>query len=81
MIKVKLIIKIKSKNIFKFIKRSIIIHLGKNPKNGGSPPRDKRGIKITVFIKNLKLNEEKIWFKLKILSLLKRKMIEIDKKQ
>lgn len=51
---------------------SIIIHLGKNPKNGGNPPKDKSGIKIIVFIKNLKLNEEKTWFKLKIFKLLKR---------
>lgn len=60
---------------------SIISHLGKNPKNGGRPPKDKRGIKIIVFIKNLKLKEEKIWFKLKIFKLLKRKIIEIERKQ
>jgi hypothetical protein len=46
--------------MFKFISKSITSHLGKNPKNGGRPPRDKRGIKITVFIKNLKLKDEKI---------------------
>lgn len=67
--------------MFRFINRSIINHFGKNPKNGGRPPKESKGIKITVFIKNLKLNDEKIWFKLKILSLLKRKIITIDKKQ
>lgn len=77
----KLIITIKRKNILRFISKSIINHLGKNPKNGGKPPNERRGIKITVFIKNLKLKEEKIWFKLKIFKLLNRKIIEIDKKQ
>ena len=77
----KLIITIKRKNILRFISKSIINHLGKNPKNGGKPPKKKKKIKITVFIKNLKLKEEKIWFKLKIFKLLNRKIIEIDKKQ
>lgn len=72
---------INKKNIFKFINKSIINHLGKNPKKGGNPPRDNKGMKITVFIKNLKLNEEKIWFKLKIFRLLNKKIIEIERKQ
>lgn len=67
--------------MFRFINKSIISHFGKKPKNGGRPPKDKRGIKIIVFIKNLKLKEEKIWFRLKIFNLLKRKIIAIDKKQ
>lgn len=46
--------------MFNLINKSITNHLGKNPKNGGNPPKESRGIKITVFIKNLKLNEEKI---------------------
>jgi len=25
---------------------SIVIHFGKNPKNGGRPPKDNRGIEI-----------------------------------
>lgn len=61
--------------------KSITSHLGKNPRKGGKPPKESKGIKITVFIKNLKLNDEKIWFKLKIFNLLKRKIIETDKKQ
>lgn len=67
--------------MFIFISKSITSHLGKNPKNGGKPPKESKGIKITVFIKNLKLKEEKIWFKLKIFKLLNKKIIEIDKKQ
>jgi hypothetical protein len=51
---------INKKNKFILTIKSIIIHFGKNPKNGGSPPKDKRGTKIIVLIKNLKLNDEKI---------------------
>lgn len=46
--------------MFKFINKSMTSHFGKKPRNGGSPPKESKGIKITVFIKNLKLNEEKI---------------------
>jgi hypothetical protein len=28
---------------------SIVIHLGKNPKKGGSPPKDRRGMLIISF--------------------------------
>jgi hypothetical protein len=45
---------------FVFINKSIINHLGKNPKNGGNPPKDKSGIKIIIFIKCAKLKEAKI---------------------
>jgi len=72
---------INKKNILVFINKSIINHFGKNPKNGGNPPKESRGIKIMVFIKNLKLNNEKIWFKLKIFILLNKKITLIDKKQ
>lgn len=70
MINVKLIITNKRKIRFKFINNSIITHLGKNPKNGGKPPKDNKGIKIIVLIKCWKLKDEKIWFKLKIFRLL-----------
>lgn len=33
-----------------FIKKLIIIHLGKNPKNGGNPPKEKKLIKIEILI-------------------------------
>lgn len=59
----------------------MIIHLGKNPKNGGRPPKERRGMKIIVFIKNLKLKEAKIWFKLKIFRLLNKKITVIERKQ
>jgi hypothetical protein len=40
------------------IKFSIIIHLGKNPKNGGNPPKDKKLIKKQNFkIEELLLNK------------------------
>lgn len=77
----KFTIKINNKVKFKFINISITIHFGKNPKNGGRPPKDKRGIKIAVFIKNLKLNEAKIWFRLKIFKLLNKKITVIERKQ
>lgn len=35
--------------IFWEVKVSITNHLGKNPKNGGSPPKDNNTIKIEVF--------------------------------
>jgi hypothetical protein len=38
----------------------MIIHLGKNPKNGGNPPKERNGIKIHILIKFLKLKKEKI---------------------
>lgn len=58
---------------------SITIHLGKNPKKGGRPPKDRKGKNIIVLIKFLKFKEEKIWFKLKILKRLK--IITIDKER
>lgn len=38
----------------------MIIHLGKNPKKGGSPPSERRGKKNNVLIKFLKFKKEKI---------------------
>jgi hypothetical protein len=34
--------------------------LGKNPKNGGKPPKDSKGIKVIVLIKFLNVIKEKI---------------------
>ena len=34
---------------------SIINHLGKNPKNGGSPPKDNKFKKIVNFMKKFEL--------------------------
>lgn len=33
-----------------FIIKLIIIHFGKNPKKGGSPPKEKKLIKIEILI-------------------------------
>jgi hypothetical protein len=50
-IKVKNNIKIKINNILIETNISIIIHLGKNPKNGGSPPKESKLVKIIKLIK------------------------------
>lgn len=41
-----------------FIKKLIIIHLGKNPRKGGNPPKERKLIKIKNFKKKfiLKIN-------------------------
>lgn len=64
-----------------FIKISIIIHLGRNPKNGGSPPNErklniKNIFKIGEIIKLLK-----IWLKWKILKFKNNNTIGIFNKQ
>jgi hypothetical protein len=46
--------------IFIIVNVSIIIHLGKNPKNGGNPPKDKRTINKKTLIKELLLNILKV---------------------
>jgi hypothetical protein len=41
------------------IKSSIIIHLGKNPKNGGNPPKDnnnKKKIILKYLLENIIIN-------------------------
>lgn len=44
-----------------FTKDSIINHLGKNPKNGGNPPKDKRERNKINLITVLLLNNTNIW--------------------
>lgn len=44
-----------------FTKDSIINHLGKNPKKGGSPPKDSNVKKSINLINELLLNKENIW--------------------
>lgn len=66
---------------FLFINNSIIIHLGRNPKNGGNPPKDKK-----LNIKNIfKIGEIKkllkIWLNWKILKFKNNKTIGIFKIQ
>lgn len=36
------------------IRELMMIHLGKNPRNGGNPPRDKKLIKIDILMVGLK---------------------------
>lgn len=63
------------------INSSIINHLGKNPRNGGKPPRDKRDKNIKIFIKKIELNFLKDWLMFSKLKLLNIKIIERFKKQ
>lgn len=45
----------------------IIIHLGKNPKNGGKPPKESKFKKINNFVILLKLLKNN-WFKKNVLN-------------
>lgn len=73
-------IKINKKNLEK-ISNSITIHLGKNPRKGGNPPKDRRGSPINNFMNLFFKEKENIWFKLKSLKFLKIKIIENDKNE
>lgn len=55
----------------------MIIHFKKNPKNGGSPPKDKKFIKKQNFNRYEKLLNIKIWLILNKLNILK--IIVIDR--
>jgi len=58
-----------------------MIHLGKNPKKGGNPPKDNKG-KENINLKLLfLLKKENIWFKLKILKFFNEKIIQKIKKE
>lgn len=63
----------------KFLIDWITIHLGKNPKKGGRPPKDKSEINILNFIKGKLLKNENIWLKWKKLYKLKIKINVKDK--
>lgn len=52
----------------------ITIHLGKNPKNGGSPPKDNKEINNLNFTKGDWLKKENTWFRWKNLNKLKIKI-------
>jgi hypothetical protein len=73
--------KFNKKNIFFIIINSIIIHLGKNPKNGGNPPNDKSVINREIFIIKFELNKKNVCLIFKSLKLLKIKTILIFKKE
>ena len=59
----------------------MITHLGKNPKNGGNPPKESK-VKNNVNFSNwFILKKEKIWLILNILKLLNKIIIEIFNKE
>lgn len=51
---------------------SIIIHLGKNPKNGGKPPKDNKSKNNEIFVNLLLCKILKVWLILKSLKLLNK---------
>jgi len=57
----------------------MIIHLGKNPRNGGNPPKESKVIKIINFIKKFEFNILKVWLMLNSLKLLNMKIVLIFK--
>jgi hypothetical protein len=48
--------KVNKKNKFIRIKDSITIHLGKNPKKGGRPPKENNKTNNLIFVNWLELN-------------------------
>lgn len=63
-----------------FTNSSIIIHLGKNPKNGGRPPNEINKMNNETFINLFDWNMLKVWLILKSLKLLNKITIEKFKK-
>ena len=59
----------------------IVIHLGKNPKNGGNPPRDNKLIIIINLVVLEANTDENIWLKWNVFIILNDIIIVIDKKQ
>lgn len=57
----------------------MMIHLGKNPKNGGRPSKDKRLVKIANFVVTMILLE-KVWLIWNILFIAKRVTAIIESK-
>jgi hypothetical protein len=41
----------------------ITIHFGRNPINGGSPPKDNKEVKVMYLINGVSLKNENIWVK------------------
>lgn len=80
MIKVKVTIKVRRKNIFILINDSIINHLGRNPIKGGRPPKDNKDKNIKNFTIEFLLNNPNIWLILNNLKLLNIKIIAIERK-
>ena len=59
----------------------MVIHLGKNPKNGGNPPKDNKGRLKNNFIILVLNFKENIWLILKILKFLKVRIIVKDRNE
>lgn len=57
----------------------ITSHLGKNPKNGGNPPKDNKFRNKKNLITGFIIEKLKIWLKWNNLKLLNIKIIDIDK--
>ena len=55
--------------------------MGKNPKNGGNPPNDKKDKNKENLINELLLNKTNIWFTWKRLKLLNKNTIVAERKQ
>jgi len=53
-------------------------HLGKNPKNGGNPPKDNKFRNMKNLIEGFIIERLKIWLKWNNLKLLNIKTIDID---
>lgn len=68
-------------NKFIFTKDSIINHFGRNPKNGGRPPKDNKERNKLNLITGLLLNKVNIWLIWNNLKLLNKNTIVKDKKQ
>lgn len=62
-------------------KDSIINHLGKNPKKGGSPPKESRDKNKINLITELLLNKTNICLMWNNLKLLNKNTIQKDKKE
>lgn len=76
MISAVITIKVKMNRFLVLIMFSMIIHLGKNPKKGGSPPNDIKFIKKQNFMIGMELLKRYIWLILNKLKALKIMIIE-----
>lgn len=72
--------KVKKKKLLE-MSISIEIHLGKNPKNGGNPPNERRGKLMNSFWILFFIFKENIWLIWKILKFLNIKIIINDNKE
>lgn len=81
MIKVDIIITVNKKYWLQQVNCWINNHFGKNPKNGGNPPKDKKFINNVNFKIFLFTNQENNWFKWNNLKILNINVKIKDKKE